>query len=180
MSNQLKTINDVKHMFDINNSIFYACLYPKFDWFDKNLSIEKIIEPTKVRILKQSFFPSHIDNDDKFLLSEVGFKGVVRKYKLHLHLDNGESFISDVYENGKKEVVVVHENYVIIGQTKDIAELHFYKMVINTKSDLEFDSENINVIEDNNFDVFKDLYLLAIELYPEEIIKRYDKHNKIV
>ena len=41
---QFSSIVDIKHMFDVGQRIYYACLYPKYDWFEKTFSIKKIIE----------------------------------------------------------------------------------------------------------------------------------------
>ena len=70
MFNQLKNINCVKHMFDTNNPLYFACLYPKYEWFYKEFSISRIVEPTKVKIVKTTFILSKIDNEDRFFLSK--------------------------------------------------------------------------------------------------------------
>lgn len=179
MSNQILDITGVKHMFDTNKKIYYACLYPKFEWFDKEFSITKLISPQQTTILKQTIFTDTIEKDDRFLLSRIGFNGVVRKYKLHIHLDNDEKFTADIFENKDKKAIVVYENYVTVGDTLDIVKHDFYKMVIQTKSDLGFDEETV-VIDDENFKMFRLLYKDALELYPEEVIKTHDKLKKNV
>lgn len=179
MSNHLKDLHSIKHMFGEGQPLYYACLYPKYDWFDKEFSIEKIIEPTSTQITKTTIFPDHITNEDRFLLSRISFSNVARKYKMHIHLDIDEKFIADVYEDGNKEIMVIYENHVTVGQRKNEVEEDFYKMVISTKSDIEFDDET-KIIKDDMFDTFRVIYNKASDIYPEEVIKNHDKQKKIV
>lgn len=161
-------------MFDTGNHIYYACLYPSFDWFEKIFSIKRICEPQKVQITKQRIYPDTIEKDDRFFLSRIGFNNVARKYNMKIFMDNDEKFHADIFENSNKKAIIVYENHVTVGTSKDVVESDFHKMIIQTKADLEFDSET-EVVVDDNFMLFRHLYNRAAELYPEEVIKMHDK-----
>ena len=171
-------MHSVRQMFDTDMRLCYACLYPKFEWFDKEFSIEKLIEPQYALVTDQSIFPEVIDNADKFLLSSIGFDGVIRKYCMVVELDNGEKFKSSLFENSKREIVLVHENHVTVGTNLNDVRETFYRKIIRVKSDLDFDGTVI--IHDENFEIFKSLYTVAYDLYPEEVIKTHDKTQKNV
>ena len=179
MSNQYFDMRGVKQMFDTNSQLCYACLYPKFEWFDKEFSIEKIIEPQYTLVTKLTIFPTAINNTDKFMLSEVGFGRVVRKYDMHVYLDNGEKFSAHLFENTSKEIIIAYENHVTVGTEYSEVKETFLRKIIGIKSDLDVESGTI-LIKDENFETFKSLYVIASELYPEEVIKTHDKSQKNV
>ena len=177
MFNKLKNINSVRHMFNTGNHIYFSCLYPKYDWFDKGFSINKIIVPLKVKILNQTIFPDIITKEDRVFLFNRGFNDVIRKYKNHVYLDNGEKFTIDIFEFSHKTIVTVTDKYVNVGESKNSVEIDFYKSIIQLKLDLEFDKET-EITFDDNFETFKLLYGQAIEMYPEEVIKIHSKQKK--
>jgi hypothetical protein len=179
MSNQYFDMPSVKHMFGTNTRLCYACLYPKFEWFDKEFSIEKLIEPNYAVVTKLDIFPAAIDTSDKFLLSSIGFDRVVRKYNMVVELDNDEKFTTNLFENNKEEIILVHENNVTVGVEFDDVKETFYRKIIRIKSDLDFEGGTV-LIRDENFETFKNLYSVAYELYPEEVIKTHDKTEKNV
>ena len=166
-------------MFDTDNYIYYACLYPSFDWFEKIFAIKKLVEPQRVKITKQSIYPESIEKDDRFFLSRIGFSNVTRKYSMHIYMDNDEKFTAEIYENSDKKAIVVYENHVTVGSVKSVVEEDFHKMIIQSKADLEFDNET-TVVDDDKFDLFRTLYKRAAEIYPEEVIKSHDNKQKNV
>lgn len=174
MSDHYFDMHGVRQMFDTNQQLFYACLYPKFEWFDKEFSIEKLIEPQCVTITNISIFPSVIDNTDKFLLHNTDFGRVLRKYEMHVYIDNGEKFVVHLFENTAKEIIALYENNVTIGIDYNEVREIFLRKIIRIKSDLDVDIGAI-IVQDKNFEIFKSLYMFALELYPEEVIKTHDK-----
>ncbi len=179
MSNPYFDMNGVRHMFDTGMHLYYACLYPNFEWFEKEFSIKKLIEPQEVKVSRNLIYSSTIESSDKLVLTNAGFSGAVRKYDLHVYLDNDEKFTAALYENSQKEIIIVYNANVTVGTTLEAVKEDFYKKVIQVKSDLDFDDETV-VIKDENFETFKGLYLVAAELYPEEVIKFHDKTQKNV
>ena len=179
MSNQYFDMNGVRHMFDTDMPLYYACLYPNFEWFNKEFSISKIIEPQSVTVIKNTIFQTTIESTDKFVLTSVGFNGAIRKYDLHVYLDNDEKFTAALFENNQKEIIIVYDANVTVGNAYDDVKEDFYKKVIRAKSDLDFDDETV-VIKDENYETFRSLYLVASEMYPEEVIKTHDKLKKNV
>ena len=167
MSDQrFSSIVDIRHMFDVGQRIYYACLYPKYDWFEKTFSIKKIIEPTLTKIIGNQIYPDTMNQDDRFITAHSGFKNVIRKFKMYVDLDIVERFAVDIYEN-----------HVTIGFTQENIEEDFYKILISIKPEIDSDLDTI-IIEDLKFDIFKKLYNDACDKYPEKIIKYHDKNLK--
>lgn len=179
MSNQYFDMSGVRRMFDTDMPLFFACLYPNFEWFEKEFSIAKIIEPQATKVLKNTIFPSSIENTDKFVLTSIGFNGAIRKYDLHVYLDNDEKFTAALFENNRHEIVIVYNSNVTVGSDIDDVREEFYRKIIRVKSDLDLDSDTI-LIRDENYEIFRGLYLVAAEMYPEEVIKTHDKLQKNV
>lgn len=178
MSNQhFSSIDDIEQMFDVGQRIYYACLYPKYDWFEKTFSIKKIIEPTLTKIIGNQIYPDTMNQDDRFITAHSGFKNVIRKFKMYVDLDIVERFAVDIYENINKEILIVYENHVTIGFTQENIEEDFYKSLISIKPEIDSDLDTI-IIKDLKFDIFTKLYNDACDKYPEKIIKYHDKNLK--
>lgn len=178
MSNQhFSSIDDIEQMFDVGQSIYYACLYAESDEFEKTISIKKIIEPTLTKIIYNQIYHDTINQDDIFITTQYGFKNVIRKIKMCVDLNILERFVFDIYENINKEILVVYANHVTIGFTQENTEEDFYNRLIGMKSEIDSDLDGF-IIKGFKFDKFKKLYNDACDKYPEKIIKYHDKNLK--
>lgn len=176
MFNKIKNLSNIPHFFGTGNFLYYACLYPKFDWFDKEFSIKQIIEPTKLRILNYMIVPSIVDKDDRFNLLKYDLKNVVRKYILTVYLEKDIKFISTIFEAINKSFLISNDKHIIIDNiSKEVVNVPFYRLVMKTK--LELDRSGVKIIRDNNFEYFKELYSYGKDAYPEELIKLQSKKD---
>lgn len=170
----LKDLNSLKHYYSDGQPIWFACLIPHFDWFEKILSIEELVEPFKTKIIKTTLMPDQISNDDKFLINELNLRDVVRKYKFNLYLEPEYKVEVIVYEQRDKEICVLIERSFILDTVGECIEEDFMKLIIEMKSDFEFDDTTI-FKKDENYELFKEIYNRAADIYPEEVIKAHDK-----
>lgn len=175
MFNTSLTLKKIKSTFKAGNKIYYSCIYPEFEWFDKKFSIKKIITPTRFTIIQNTIMNDYINNEDRFLLSRLAFSGAIRKYKMTILLSNEDEFNIDIFENTHKQSIMLYEQHIIIGHNKKNVLEDFYKLTIYLKADIDFDKSHTTIINDSNFILFRKLYLLASDMYPEEVIKSYDK-----
>lgn len=179
MNSNIKDLNSIKHIFSEGQDIWFSCLIPNFDWFEKVISIEEIVEPVKTKIIKHNLMPDQINNDDKFLIKKSQMSDIVRKYKLSLTLDINFNFKIVVYERRNKEVlIIVPEHYQMANSLKDI-EYEFDKNVIETKAHMNEDDET-TFKKDENYDLFKKAYKSASDKLPEEVIKAHDTNKSFV
>ena len=170
---QFRNISQLNHLFSIGQEVYYSCLIPDYDWFDKKFSINELIEPVKLEIMKHDLVPHPLSKSDDILIYKLKILNVVRKYFFHIGLEDDNSLKLIVYETINKEVVVLYEtNKIITYDVNEMTEL-FMKRVIMTKRDIDFDSELI-INNDDNYKRFVKLYTEAVELYPEEVIKLHD------
>ena len=173
----LKNISQLSHLFDVGQEVYFSCLIPNFDWFDKKFSIKELIEPTQLKVTKHKLIPDKLDKSDNILISKLRISNIVRKYTFSISLEYDNNIKLIVYEDRNKEVTVLHESNKVIGYILEEVKTDFMKLVISTKRDLEYDKEETIIITDENFERFLELYSEAIELYPEEIIKIHDSTN---
>lgn len=175
MFNTSLTLKQIEKTFKTGNHIYYACIFPEFEWFDKKFSIKKLLTPKKYTILNNILQNDYINNDDRFLLSRMTFTGAIRKYKMVVILTDEIDFSIDIFENTNKDVIILYENHIIIDKNKKDVLNDFYKLIISLKSDIDFNKDHTKIVKDSNFMLFKELYLKASDIYPEEVIKSHDK-----
>lgn len=175
----IKNINDVKHLFGIGQHLYFSCLFPKFGWFNKEFSINNIIAPIRSTIIKNVIFPDNVDNEDRMFLHELGMgaNNVIRKFNMHVYLDNGEKFIVNIYEYNDTTTVIYIMNEVMIASSMEEATVRFYNQVVKLKVGLDIDDETTIIVNDN-FESFKQHYREATELYPEIVIKVNDNKKR--
>ena len=176
LNKTLKNISQLNHMFDVGQEVYYSCLLLNFDWFDKKLTVEEIIEPTLMTVTRHKIYPDQLSKSDDILISKMKISNIVRKYSFHVYL--GEDNIKmTVYEDRKKEIHLLHEANKIIGYDREEVDFEFMKLVISTKRDMDFDKEETIIVNDMNYELFVTLYKEATELYPEEVIKIHDSQK---
>ena len=167
----LKTLSSVRHAFSEGQELWFSCLVTKFDCFDKKVSIDEIVEPTKTKIIKHELVPDQITKDDQLLIRKGKLNKIVRKYNLIIELDIGTTVDAIVYEQRNQEIGIVFQQTHLLGyRKKDIVD-DFYKMVIDAKFSLEI-IDDVSFEKNENFFKYKNAYNEAIEKFPEEIIKR--------
>jgi len=175
----VKDLNSLKHLYGEGQEIYFSCLVPKFDWFEKILSIENIIAPVKTTIIKHILIPDQINTEDKIINTKIGLNNVVRKYILHLNFSIAEKTLLTVYETRNSEIYIIIPHSYLISYSKKTIEEDFFKLVIETKADINFDDET-EFFKDDNFEIFKNVYDEAKEKFPEEVIKSHDRYEKNV
>jgi hypothetical protein len=163
-----------QQLFDTGVSFFYSCIFTKYEWFEKEFSIEKLIEPKLVTVVEHSIHQDVLENTHTFLSTTTGFTDIIRKYAVCMVLDNGENLNLSLYENIKGNIIVVYLSNVTLGFSLSETQELFYKKIIQIKIDLGFDHETV-IIKNKNFNTFKKLYNVAFDLYPEDVIKKHDK-----
>jgi len=176
-SKHLKNLSALKHIFDIGQDVYFACLIPRYEWFNKEFTIESFVEPQQLKILKYTLMPDNITKTDSILVSKLKTQNVIRKYIFHITLEDTNNIKLIIFESRNKEITILHESNKIIGYSYNEVELDFIKLVMSTKRDLEFDKEETIVIKDEIYERFIELYLEYIDNYPEEIIKIHDSSN---
>ena len=179
MSNnkKFKNISELNHLFGVGQEVYFSCLIPKYDWFNKNFSILELIEPIQLKITKHKLIPDNLDKSDSIIISKLRMTEIIRKYIFNITLEYDNTIKLIVYEDRNKEITILHESNKIIGYFKDEVESEFMRLIITTKRNLEYDKEETIIISDENYERFLELYSEAIELYPEEIIKIHDTTN---
>lgn len=173
----LRDINSLKHYYSDGQAIWFACLVPDFDWFEKILSIKEIVEPVQTKIKKTTLMPSSISNSDKMLINKLKLNGIVRKYNFVIHTTNNYKVNLIVFEHRDKNIDVIMEHSCILSTDQDTVEQDFLKLVIETKSDINFEDDT-QFNKDENFEIFSTAYTTAAQLYPEQVIKSHDKLKK--
>ncbi len=173
----LKNISQLNHQFNIGQEVYFSCLIPHFDWFDKKFTIKELLEPIKLKITKHHLMPEPIIKTDNILLKKLRISNIVRKYVFSISLEYDNNIKLIVFEDRNKQITVLHESNKIVSYDLSETEQEFMKLVISTKRDLEFDKEETIIVRDENFNRFLELYNEALELYPEEIIKLHDSTN---
>lgn len=171
-----ETLSNIKDRFNIGQTIFYGCISPEYDWFTHEFKIKKIIKPEQFEIIYVNTQYAPIDIDDRNLLSRLSFN-IIRKYHIELTLKsdyNEDKTIVDVYENKDNETIMIFESHVVVSDDETDAIDLFYKLVVEIKSEIDFDSVTTKVIKDKKFKLFRDYYNQAVEIYPEEVIKQHD------
>jgi len=174
-----KTLNSIRHVFSEGQEVYYSCLVHKFDWFEKIISIDEIVEPVKTTITEQKLIPDFISVEDKVIIEKLDLDNVVRKYMLITNFSNNKVSKSKVYEERNKEVTLVMENSHMVSHSIEENEEAFYQLVIQTKADIDFDSES-KFNKDENYEIFKELYEKAADKFPEEVIRAHDRYKKNV
>lgn len=177
LNKTLHTISQLNHLFDVGQEVYYSCLIIDYEWFDKTLSIDELIEPIQLKITRHKLYPDQLLTSDNILISKMKISNIVKKYAFHIDLEQDNDLKMTVFEDRKKQVHIFHESNKIIGYSKDEVELEFMKLVISTKRDMEYDKEETKLTKDETYELFSELYKEAVELYPEEVIKIHDSQK---
>ncbi len=174
LNKTLRNISQLNHLFDVGQDVYYSCLLINYDWFDKTLSIDELIEPIQLKVTRHKLYPSQLSKSDNILISKMKISNIVKKYSFHIDLEQDHDLKMTVYEDRKKEIHILHESNKIIGYSEEEVSYEFMKLVISTKRDMEYDKEETKLTKDETFELFTMLYNESVELYPEEIIKIHD------
>lgn len=171
LSKQLKNLSSLNHLYSKGEEVFYASLVQNYEWFDKEFSIDEIVEPTKFKISTHYLFPAHIETSDIIIKHRINLPSINKKYDLIIEFDSGYKINLLVYELKNYEIVLVCENSKLISYDIDEIKEEFMKMVINVKKELLNDqNEETKIKFDEHYEKFEEIFVKAIELYPEEII----------
>lgn len=181
MLNKTLTLNDINHIYGIGQEVWFSCLIPKFNWFDKILSIDNIIEPTKTKIVNNKLIPTNLSSNDIIILKQTNNhdKNIVRKFILQLHLELGETIKIEVFEKNNKEIILIIPHTYLISFDYNSNRNDFYYLVIHTKADIEFDTET-RFKNDKKYKLFKQSYEKAEHEFPEEVIRSHDRFKNNV
>jgi hypothetical protein len=178
-NSNLKSLHSIQHVYSEGQEVWFSCLIPKFDWFEKILSIDEILEPIKVKITNHKLIPDPITQDDKIIIKKSGLGDVVRKFNLSVYLDIDYIVKIKVFEQRNKEIGIVIPHTHIISHHEDEVYNAFNHLVIQTKADIDFDSET-TFKKDENYQIFKKAYEKASNEFPEEVIKAHDRYKNNV
>ncbi len=172
-NSKIKDFQNIQQIFADGKSLWFACLTPHYNWFDKTFKIQEIILPVKTEIKTHTIIPSQISNVDRQLINKLAFYNIARKFDMVVYLKTDISFKAQVYENRDKEMIIIYENNIVIADNKtDVCEA-FFKNVICIKAEINFDDVALCIIDDENFALFRDIYNAAVEKYPEEVIRTH-------
>ena len=175
LSSILTNISQIDRVFTIDQEIYFSCIIPSFDWFEKEFKIKDILEPTLLKIKNINFKPSLIDQNDRIIISQLTNhpSNIIKKYILTLSLELDYTMDLIIYESKTNNIEIVYESNKTIDYSKTIITSNFLKLAISTKKDLDFDISETKIIKDDNFNQFMYYYTKAVDILPEEIIKNY-------
>lgn len=153
-------LRDMQCTFIEGRSIFYACFFPKYDQFKNELSIFKIFEPIKTKIVSQKIFYANINDADKHGL---------RNQQLHLYFENSEKIVISLFVRVDQTVCVSHEEpHIMIGFDENEIKMRFYREIVNWYNNAL--QNETTIIEDDKFRAFIRMYEVFIAEFPEEVL----------